>query len=317
MGKPTTIDELLFEIARTLAYCRVEPAFPESTAYKIGATAYIKAKPAGRLMDMHPVQWKGGKREVCGGDWYEIPLHLLKLSRLLEATHGPVKSLTGEFSPDDVLTLRAKGAGGVLGEWSLAYSAEAGAKAQQESPESLAQANDVSGIPQEIVGALRELNDWLRDRLFPLKPKASIPVKFWRIAEPEVLWEALQYLHGHLLKAFDYDESALPPLPAGYATVCTIFHVFEEIDNEGTETAIENLGAEYCDSLVEELRRVGLDELAELFRTAWTTHPEGRQPDAAAFEAVIDRLHEEIESEATLQAIDRYVSRHSQLFEQP
>jgi hypothetical protein len=131
-----------------------------------------------------------------------------------------------------------------------------------------------------------------------------------------VLWSALQYLYGYLLKPYGYDESAIPPLPAGYTTVCTIFHTFEEIDNEGTETAIENLGADYCDGLATELGRVGLAELGDLFRAAWRTHPLSAAADSVAFEDLITKLHEQIEGDVTLDAIYRYVSGHPQLFEE-
>jgi hypothetical protein len=174
----------------------------------------------------------------------------------------------------------------------------------------------VSGIPEGIVGALRELNDWLRTRLFPLKPKTAIPVKFWKTTDPIVLWSALQYLHGHLLKPYDYDESALPALPEGYTTVCTIFRTFEEIDNEGTGTAIENLGADYCGALVTELHRVGLADLSDLFRAAWRAHPDGAKPDAVAFESITGKLHDAIEDDTTLNTIFRYVSGHTRSFEE-
>ena len=314
---PHTIEDILFEIARTLDYCRTEPAFPESAGYKIGATAYIKAKRVGRRMGMDLLEWKGGKMEVVGGDWFELPTLLLDLSRLLEPAYGRVKSFTGQFNPQNVLTLQAKGAGGVLGEWSFAFTAEEAAKVPRESPEHIAQADDVAGIPEGIVGALRKLNDRLRNSLFPLKPKAAIPIKFWKISDTVVLWSALQYLYGHILEPYGYDDAAVPPLPAGYTTVCTIFHAFEEIDNEGTETAIENLGADYCDALVAELRRVGLVGLGDLFRQAWRAHPDGAKPDAAAFENIVEKLHEAIEDDATVDAVFGYVSGHAELFERP
>lgn len=315
MSAPDTVEGILFEIARTLDYCRTEPAFPESAGYKIGATAYLKAKCAGRQMDMGLLEWKGGKMEVHGGDWYEIPLHLLNLSKILEPTHGHVKSFIGRFDPHNVLTLQAKGSGGLLGEWSFAFSAEEAAKVPQESPELIAQADDASGIPEGAIVGLRTLNDWLRNSLFPLKLKSALPIKFWKMSDPVVLWSALQYLYGHLLEPYGYDDAAVPPLPPGYTTVCTIFHAFEEIDNEGTRTAIDNLGADYGEALAAELRRVDLAGLGELFRTAWRVHPDGAKPDAAAFENIIEKLHEAIEGEVTLDAICRYVSSHADLFE--
>ena len=192
MSAPDTIDAILFEIARTLDYCRTEPAFPESVGYKIGATAYLKARCKGRLMDMDLLEWKGGKMEVHGGDWYEIPQHLLNLSKILEPTHGRVKSFTGRFDPHNVLTLQAKGSGGVLGEWSFAFSAEEAAKVPRESVELIAAADDVSGIPEGAIVGLRTLNDWLRNSLFPLKPKSAVPIKFWTMSDPVVRWPALQ-----------------------------------------------------------------------------------------------------------------------------
>jgi hypothetical protein len=105
-------------------------------------------------------------------------------------------------------------------------------------------------------------------------------------------------------------------LPEGYITACTIFRAFEEIDNEGVETALENLGAEYCAALESELRRVGIAELGETFRIAWRSHPEGAQPDAVAFAEISSKLHEQIEDDATLQAIFRYMSGNARLFEQ-
>ena len=316
MDERRTIEGILFEIARTLDFCRSEPGFPESIRYKTGATAFFKARCRQRGIDLELIEWKGGAKQVVGGDWYEIPTLLLDLSKLLEKSHGRVKSFAGQFSPENLLTLQTNGADGPLGEWSLQLSPTDAARARQESPELVALADDVAGIPAGIVGALQELNEWLRNRLFPLKPKATIPVKFWRIADPVVLWSALQYLYGYLLKPYGYDESALPPLPAGYTTVCTIFHAFEEIDNEGTETAIDNLGADYCDALVAELQRVGLIELGDSFRAAWRTHSEGVQPDAAAFGDIVTKLHQQIEDEVTLDAIFRYVSGHAALFEQ-
>jgi hypothetical protein len=315
MEKLNTVEEILFEIARTLEFCRNDPTFPGSIAYKTAATGYIKARCMRRGIEMELIEWKGGEKEVVGGDWYEIPALLLDLSKRIEAKHGRVKSFAGQFSPHNVLTLQAKGPDGVLGEWSLVFSAEEAAKARQEPLELVAQADDVSGIPVGIVGGLQDLNGWLRNRLFPLKPKAAIPVKFWKISDPVVLWSALQYLYGYLLKPYDYDDSALPPLPAGYTTVCTIFHAFEEIDNEGVETAIENLGSEYCDALVAELRRVGLAQLGDSFNMAWKAHPEGTKPDSTAFDAIVTKLHEEIDDEVTLDAIHRYVGGHAQLFE--
>ncbi len=315
MATPSSVDGILSEIARTLDFCRRDPAFPDTHRHTSHATGHIKARLKSGRVDMELIEWKGGELAVVGGDWYEIPSLLLSLSRLVEATHGPVKSFTGQFSPQDVLTLQAKGAGSVIGEWSFAFSADAAAKARQESPQALAAADDVSGAPAAIVPALHSLNDFLRDRLFPLKPKADIPVRFWKIADPVVLWTALQYLYGHLLALVDYDESALPPLPDGYTTVCTIFHAFEEIDNEGVETALDNLGADYREPLAAQLRGIGLDELASAFERAWATHPESANPDAKAFDATIDRLHELIEDDATLQAVHRYVAGHADAFE--
>ena len=85
---------------------------------------------------------------------------------------------------------------------------------------------------------------------------------------------------------------------------------------KGTETAIENLGADYCDVLVPELRRLGLRELGDSVQTAWRTHPMGTEPDSAGFEDVIAKLHEQIADDATLDAICRYVGGHAELFEQ-
>lgn len=312
MAKPDTIDGILFEIARTLDFCRTD--FPGSARYKSGATAHLRARREGRWFAPE-IQWKGGEMEVRGGDWYEIPTLLLDLSRLVEAGQGPVKSFTGQFSPQDVLTLQAKGAHGLLGEWSLAFSKESTGNAQH-SPELLAQADDVSGIPEGIVGALQDLNDWLRNRLFPLKPKVEVPVKFWNAPEPVVMWSALQYLYGYLLKPYDYDATALPALPEGYTTACTIFEMFEQIENEGLETAIENLGADYRDALVAELRRVGATELGDLFRAAWNTHPGSTKADAKAFALTEARIDQAIEDEATLDVICAYFSRRADLFEQ-
>jgi hypothetical protein len=307
------IESILFEIARTMDYVRHDPLFPESQDCRAGATGHIKAKPAGRLMDMDLIEWKGGTLTVIGGDWYEIPSLLLEFAKLLAKTHGPVKSFRGQFSPQNVLTLQARGKAGVLGEWILAYTP----KARNESPELLQQADDVSGVPECIVGALRELNDRLRNRLFPLKPKAGIPVKFWNIADPVVQWTAMQHLYLELLRPFGYDDAAVPPLPKGYETICKIFHAFEEIDNEGFETAIENLGSDYRDPLVAELHRVGLPALADLFHNAWLAHPEGPQPDAMAFETITATLGKLIdEDESTLDAIHRYVASNGRLFEQ-
>lgn len=311
--EPDTIEGILFEIAQTMDYVRHDPLFPESHDCMSGATGYFKAKPAGRRMDMELIEWKGGKMPVIGGDWYEIPSLLLKLSILLAKTHGPVKSFSGRFSPQDVLTLQVKGNSGALGEWTLPYTA----RARKESPELIRQADDVSGVPQCVVGALRDLNDRLRNRLFPLKPKTEIPVKFWNIADPVVQWTAMQYLYPELLRPFGYDDAAVPPLPEGYKTVCTIFHMFEQIDNEGFETAIENLGSDYRDPLVAELHRVGLPALGDLFYEAWLTHPDGGQADARVFETITENLGKLIDDEdATLQTIHGYVSANGCLFEQ-
>lgn len=315
MPVPSSVDDILSEIARTLDFCRRDPAFPDAHRHMSPATGYIKARLKGGRLHMELIEWKGGELEVNGGDWYEIPSLLLSLSRLVEATHDPVKSFAGQFSPQDVLTLQARGAGGVIGEWSFAFSADDATKARQESPEALAEADDVSGVPAAIVPALRTLNQFLRERLFPLKPKSDIPIRFWKTADPTLLWTALQYLYGHLLAIVDYDESALPPLPDGYTTVCTIFHAFEEIDNEGVETALDNLGADYREPLVAQLRAIGLDPLADAFERAWATHPESADPDAEAFDATIDRLHELIEEDATLETIQRYVAGHADAFE--
>jgi len=164
---PHTIEDTLFEIARTLDYCRTEPAFPESAGYKIGATAYIKAKRVGRRMGMDLLEWKGGKMEVVGGDWFELPTLLLDLSRLLEPAYGRVKSFTGQFNPQNVLTLQAKGAGGVLGEWSFAFTAEEAAKVPRESPERLAPV--VGTLPgqqvQHLIGRGRLVAEHVHQRV--------------------------------------------------------------------------------------------------------------------------------------------------------
>ena len=311
--KPEIIEGILSEIARTMDYVRHDPLFPESQGYMAEATGYIRAKPAGRRMDMELIEWKGGKKHVVGGDWYEIPSLLLGLSELLAEKHGSVKSFSGQFSPRNVLTLQAKGKNGLLGEWTFAYTP----KVQMESPELIKLADDVTGIPEFIVDALRELNDRLRTRLFPLKPKAEIPVKFWNITDPVVQWTALQHLYLELIRPFGYDAAAVPPLPEGYETVCTIFHAFEEIDNEGFETAIENLGWSYCDPLVAELDRVGLPAIGALFHQAWQAHPEGTRPDAKVFKATTAQLGKLIDADdATLNAIHHYVSANAKLFEQ-
>lgn len=312
-SKLESIENILFEIARTMDYVRPTSLLTESDGCMAEVTGYIKAKPVGRLMDMELIEWKGGKKHIVGGDWYEIPSLLLDLSRLLAPEHGSVQVFVGQFSPQNTLTLQAKGKGGVLGEWTVPYTP----KAQVESPELVKHANDVSGIPEFIVGALRALNDRLRHQLFPLMPKADIPVKFWNIADPRVQWTALQYLYPELIKLFDFDAAAVPPLPKGYETVCMIFHAFEEIDNEGFETAIENLGENYRGALIAELGRVGLPEMASLFDKAWQAYPEGVQPDAKAFKAVTARLSKLIHDDiATLDAIHRYVSANAHLFEQ-
>lgn len=315
MAKPDSVDELLFEIARTLDFCRRDPAFPETHRHTAHATGHLKARLRNGRVEMRLVEWTGGELKVTGGDWYEMPSLLLDLSRRVGTTDEPVTSFAGQFSPQNVLTLHAKGPRGVIGDWSLAFRADDAAQARRESPEALAEADDISGIPAAIVPALRSLNDFLRDRLYPLKPKSDIPIRFWKITDRVLLWEALQYLYGHLLALVDYDESALPPLPDGYATVCTIFHAFEEIDNEGVDTAIENLGADYLDPLATHLRGIGLDKLASAFERAWATHPESANPDAKAFDATIDRLHELIEDDATLEAVHRYVAGHADAFE--
>ena len=312
-NEPYIIEGILFEIARTMDYLRHDSLFPESQGYKAQATGYIKAKPIGRLMDMELIEWKGDRMLVVGGDWYEIPSLLLELSNLLAKTHGSVKSFTGQYSPQNVLTLQAKGKGGVLGEWTLAYTS----KERKESPELVKQADDLVGVPESIVGALRKLNDRLRKRLFPLKPKAAIPVKFWNIADPAVQWTALQYLYLELLQSFGYGATAVPTLPQGYTTVCTIFHMFEEIDNEGFETAIENLGWDYRDPLVAEFYRVGLQVLGDLFYEAWLAHPKGAQPNAKAFKTTTAKLAKLIDdNDATLDTIHRYVGANARLFEQ-
>jgi hypothetical protein len=315
MATPDAIERILFEIARTLDFCRNDPAFPESATHKEHATAHIEARRSGGRIEMDLIEWKGGPLDVVGGDWYEIPSLLLDLSRLLESTRGPVRRFAGRFSPRNVLTLHAKGAGGILGEWSFELSAEAAAQARRESPELVALADDVSGIPAGAVEALRDLNGFVRDRLFPLRPRAAIPVRFWRTADPVVLWSAAQHLYGHLLARHDYDASALPPLPDGYTTICTIFHAFDQIDCEGLETAIDNLGPDYRDALVARLRLIGLDALGDSFAQAWATHPAGASAEATAFDAIAQRLESQIDDEATLQAIHRHVADHAGSFE--
>lgn len=315
MARPGAIEDLLFEIARTLDFCRNDPAFPASSTHTRGATAHIEARSRGGAIEMDLIAWKGGSLDVVGGDWYEIPSLLLELSRLLEPTHGPVRRFEGRFSPENVLTLRARGAGGVLGEWAFQLSAEAAAQARKESPDLVALADDVTGIPAGAVEALRDLNDFVRDRLFPLRARATIPVKFWRTADPVVLWSAAQHLYGHLLARHEYDATAVPPLPDGYTTICTIFHAFDQIDCEGLETAIDNLGPGYHDALVARLRLVGLDALADAFTQAWAMHPSGADADAEAFDAIAERLGALIDAEATLLAIHRHAMDHADAFE--
>lgn len=129
-------------------------------------------------------------------------------------------------------------------------------------------------------------------------------------------WSALQYLYSSLLAPFGYDDAALPPLPPDYTTVCTVFHMFEQIDNEGFETAIENLGEDYRDPLVAEFNRIGLPTLGDLFHRAWLAHPAGGKPNAKAFKNVTAKLGELIDDDATLDAIHSYVSNNARLFEQ-
>lgn len=134
MAAPSSVDGILLEIARTLDFCRRDPAFPDAYRHKAAATGHVKARLKSGRVDMELVEWKGGELAVGGGDWYEIPSLLLALSRLIEATRGPVKSFARQFSPQDVLTLQAKSAHGVIGKWSLASRADDAAQARPEQP---------------------------------------------------------------------------------------------------------------------------------------------------------------------------------------
>lgn len=314
MAKANTVESILFEIARTLDFERHDPTV---ASYKVGATAFLQAQREGRGFSPD-IEWRGGKLTVRGGDWHGIPTHLLNLSKMLEQGGERVRSFAGQMNPEGVLTLQARNSSGrLLGDWTHAFSREAAALANRASPEMLAQADDTSGIPSDIVDSLLELNDFIRNRIHPLEPPGTVPVKFWNAPDHVVMCSALQYLPGRLLEAYDYDEAALATLPPGYRTAHTIFEMIEQIENEGLETAIENLGDAFRKLLLEELRRVGLPALAELFSEAWKFHPGSAKADAAKFEAVEIAINAMLdEDDATSDTICRYFSKRSDLFEQ-
>ncbi len=63
MATPGTIEGVLFEIARTLDFCRNDPAFPGSAAQKQDATGHIRARRKGGRIEMDLIEWKGGPLE--------------------------------------------------------------------------------------------------------------------------------------------------------------------------------------------------------------------------------------------------------------
>ena len=312
MAKVETVESILFEIARTLDFERHDPTV---ASYKVGATAFLQAQREGRGFSPD-IEWRGGKLTVRGGDWHGIPTHLLNLSKLLEHGGERVRSFTGQMNPEGVLTLQAKNSSGrLIGDWTHAFSREAAALANHASPEMLAQADDTSGIPADIVDSLLKLNDFIRNRIHPLAPPGTVPVKFWNAPDHVVMYSALQYLPGRLLEAYDYDEAALATLPPGYRTAHTIFEMIEQIENEGLETAIENLGGAFGKALIEELRRVGLPALAELFSAAWKFHPQSVKADTAKFETAEIEINALLDyDEETVYTIWWYFSKRGFLF---
>src|SRR5438445_1177662 len=313
MAGTSTVEGILFEIARTVEFARQDPT---TASYKIGATAFLKAQRKSRGF-VPDIEWRGGKCTVVGGDWYDIPAHLLNLSKLVEQSGDQVRSFAGQMNAEGVLALQAiSSSGRLLDDWTHRFLREAAALANRASPEVLAHADDTSGIPADIVDSLWKLNEFVRNRIHPLAPPGTVPVKFWNAPDDVVMCSALQYLPGHLLEAYDYDRAALATLPPGYRTAHTIFEMLDQIENEGVETAIDNLDDGFHDELTRELRCVGLNPLAALFRSAWAVHPSGAKADAEKFGALEGEISSAVDDENTTETICTYFKNRSDLFEQ-
>lgn len=90
----------------------------------------------------------------------------------------------------------------------------------------------------------------------------SIPLEFWKIADDEIFFDALQYLpccmschggssgHGHT-------EEEIAQLPQGWKIALAIFELEDEFTTEGW-TAIPNIGAEGLTRAIEAYEIVGL-----------------------------------------------------------
>ncbi len=304
----TTIEDLLFEIARNLDFKLQKDVGGD------GAVARLVARREGRgFVPEIEIEFAG--RRYLGGDWYDLPEHLASLARLLGDVRDPVRTFAGRMGTDGMLVLSANGAEGrVLGDLTYAYSRADGMRARFSSTEQLARAGDIAGIPAVLVASLQSLNAFLR-RTHPLAAPASIPVKFWNAPEHSILHRALQYLPNYLLEPFSYDPLGFAGLPPGYRTAYIVFEALEQIENEGLRTAIDNLGPAYCDDLVEQLEKIGVRALGDHFRRAWAAQRDA-EADPLRFRQARRIVLDALEDEAFFQAVARYFAGRPELFEE-
>src|SRR5438045_5356531 len=125
-----------------------------------------------------------------------------------------------------------------LVDWTITCSRERAARTCEATPDEIARAEDVAGIPPGVVAGLRSLNRMLRRTVHPLAREGTVPIKFWNAPDVVVMYSALQYLPSYLLQEFDYEREALLKLPSGYRTAQIIFEMLDQIENEGMTTAI-------------------------------------------------------------------------------
>jgi hypothetical protein len=130
----------------------------------------------------------------------------------------------------------------------------------------LVASKDVTGVPLELVAALRRLHK-SQLKSHPSTPPEEIPVKFWNTRDTDVFYDALQ-TYPLLVEIFDNEKHPVAGLPAGYRAAYLVFRALWQRECEGLATAIANCGTKAYREVAAIYRKAGLTKLADLYLDA-------------------------------------------------
>ena len=169
----------------------------------------------------------------------------------------------------------------------------------------------MANFPPTLLPALHGLHAMLRKFWPEHAMRNQIPLAFWQIADDALLFDALPYLPSNVytqggVSGEGLTEQEIESLPEGFRLLINIFHLEDELSNEGWD-GLSNLGEDGMARVITAYENVGLPKRAKVLSRVLAAYQTNPEDEHALEQAAAGELPDLVEDDEAFQVLARFI----------